>query len=285
MRNHAHLVSFAAVCLLAVGGALGGVVSTGKQSTETSPALVSTPAETSVTVSSQSVATPAAEPAVEPAGKTNVEPNAGLVADSVCPPTIVVRIAQPVSLRSQPGGGGKRIGAIPAQSKYLGGDMWVPIREVSADGSSLLVDAPWAVPTRRGWIEDLGFERRSTKYRVRVSVLRRQLELQRDCKTVVNAPVGVGGASTPTPTGSSFVTDLTLVPSSQPQFGSFAFGLSATQPNLPSGWTGGDQMALHGTNQPASIGRAASTGCIRLSERTLATLQRYVALGTPVEIR
>jgi lipoprotein-anchoring transpeptidase ErfK/SrfK len=67
-------------------------------------------------------------------------------------------------------------------------------------------------------------------------------------------------------------------------YGSFAFGISGIQPNLPAGWTGGNQLAIHGTNQPATIGRSASAGCIRVSETTLARLLPLLAYGTPIVI-
>jgi lipoprotein-anchoring transpeptidase ErfK/SrfK len=66
--------------------------------------------------------------------------------------------------------------------------------------------------------------------------------------------------------------------------GTFAFGISGIQPNLPPGWGGGDQLAIHGTNDASSIGRSASAGCLRVSEATLARLRRVLRLGTPVVI-
>jgi hypothetical protein len=46
----------------------------------------------------------------------------------------------------------------------------------------------------------------------------------------------------------------------------------------------GDGYALHGTNQPASIGRAVSHGCVRLRNEDIARLYGMVAVGTPVFI-
>ena len=64
--------------------------------------------------------------------------------------------------------------------------------------------------------------------------------------------------------------------------GSFAFGISGIQPWLPAGWSGGNQLAIHGTNNPSSIGRSASAGCVRVSETTLARLLPLLRYGTPV---
>ena len=41
----------------------------------------------------------------------------------------------------------------------------------------------------------------------------------------------------------------------------------------PPGWSGGDQLAIHGTNAPSSIGTAASAGCLRVSAAALGTLR------------
>ncbi len=46
----------------------------------------------------------------------------------------------------------------------------------------------------------------------------------------------------------------------------------------------GDGYALHGTNNPASIGQAVSHGCIRLRNEDIETLYNTVPVGTPVYI-
>ena len=46
----------------------------------------------------------------------------------------------------------------------------------------------------------------------------------------------------------------------------------------------GDGYALHGTNEPESVGKAASHGCVRLRNEDIETLYRMVPVGTPVYI-
>lgn len=46
----------------------------------------------------------------------------------------------------------------------------------------------------------------------------------------------------------------------------------------------GDGYGLHGTDEPASIGRAASHGCVRLRNEDIETLYRIVPVGTVVYI-
>jgi lipoprotein-anchoring transpeptidase ErfK/SrfK len=43
-------------------------------------------------------------------------------------------------------------------------------------------------------------------------------------------------------------------------------------------------IGLHGTNEPDSIGRDVSHGCIRLRNRDITALAEKLPLGTPVRI-
>jgi hypothetical protein len=46
----------------------------------------------------------------------------------------------------------------------------------------------------------------------------------------------------------------------------------------------GNGYAMHGTNQPETVGRAVSHGCVRLRNEDIATLYAMVEVGTPVYI-
>jgi len=92
-----------------------------------------------------------------------------------------------------------------------------------------------------------------------------------------------GSSASPTPPGAYVVTD--RVPfAAGSSLGSFAFGISGIQPHLPAGWSGGNQLAIHGTNDPSSIGTSASAGCVRVSEWALDRFKPLLQLGTPVII-
>jgi len=46
----------------------------------------------------------------------------------------------------------------------------------------------------------------------------------------------------------------------------------------------GNGYAMHGTNQPETVGRAVSHGCVRLRNEDIAKLYAMVPVGTPVYI-
>lgn len=85
-------------------------------------------------------------------------------------------------------------------------------------------------------------------------------------------PVATGRGKTPTPVGDWKVNDKGV------NWGG-GFGTRWLGINVPWGIFG-----IHGTNEPWSIGRAASHGCIRMRNRDVEELYRLVPIGTPVKI-
>jgi lipoprotein-anchoring transpeptidase ErfK/SrfK len=195
---------------------------------------------------------------------------------------LIVRVTRPEVLTSAPGAG-RVVGQIDSQTRFLANPMVAWVRSVSPDGRYGRVSVPWSGTDRSGWMSLAGLPRDSTSVMIRASLSARRLIMYRDGQEVMNVPIGIGGPQSPSPLGHFWVTDPTPTPAGS-EYGSFAFGISATQPNTPPGWTGANQMAIHGTNEPWTIGAAASAGCLHVSEQTLARLRAVVKPGTPVDI-
>jgi lipoprotein-anchoring transpeptidase ErfK/SrfK len=119
--------------------------------------------------------------------------------------------------------------------------------------------------------------------RVVVDISRRRLTLFEDGDPVLIAPVAVGAPSTPTPLGHFFVEERIRVTDAGGPYGAAAIALSAFSEKLTY-WPEGGPVAIHGTNEPTSIGKAESHGCVRLGARDLRRLFERVELGTPVDI-
>jgi len=101
---------------------------------------------------------------------------------------------------------------------------------------------------------------------------------------VLSTTVAVGAAATPTPTGRYYVNQRLVPEDTSGPFGPGAIGISAFSEVL-TGWAQGGPIAIHGTNEPWSIGHAASNGCIRVQNPVLERLFRSTPAGTPVLIR
>lgn len=199
-------------------------------------------------------------------------------------PNRLVDVPRGIVVRSTPGGA--RSGALRSQSLYLRTPMRAWIQDVTADGRWGKITVPWSKPVNRtGWILLEGLATTSREILVVSDLSDRRVRVYRGCREILSLPSAIGAAASPSPTGRFWVTDRVAVPPTQPYFGSFAFGLSTIQPNPPSWWRGGNQMAIHGTNSPRSIGTAASAGCLRVSETSLARLKPLLEVGTPVVIQ
>jgi hypothetical protein len=106
--------------------------------------------------------------------------------------------------------------------------------------------------------------------------------LFREGHVVFKAPVGVGKASTVTPSGHFYVVEK-LRTLGDPVFGPYALGTSAYAPTL-SEWPGGGVVGIHGTNEPALIPGRPSHGCVRMRNGDITRLWHVIPVGTPIEI-
>jgi len=179
--------------------------------------------------------------------------------------------------------GGPSIGWLDGATQ-LGYPSWVWALNTARGGRWARVLLPWRPNGRSGWVALAGRRVERTTWSVDVDLSRRRLLLLNRGTPVTQFEAGIGASASPTPTGRFFVTDLVVTGDPDGPFGWFALGLSGHQPNLPAGWGGGDQLAIHGTNQPSTIGAAASAGCVHVSARALSVLRAHLQLGSPVLI-
>jgi lipoprotein-anchoring transpeptidase ErfK/SrfK len=166
----------------------------------------------------------------------------------------------------------------------LGTPTWLWAVAFSPNDGWAQIVLPWRPNGRTGWVRTRGHRVVHTRTWVQADLSRRRVMLMHGSRVVRSFPAAIGAPDSPTPIGRFSVTDPISTGDPSGPFGWYAFGLSGHQPNLPPGWTGGDQLAIHGTNDPASIGTRASAGCLRVSAAALWVLKRALRPGTPVVI-
>jgi hypothetical protein len=113
-----------------------------------------------------------------------------------------------------------------------------------------------------------------------VDLSARRLRVWRDGAVQLRVGVAIGAPSSPTPIGYFAVTD-ELTGLNPAAYGCCILALSGHQTRLPTGWPGGDRLAIHGGG---GIGSAVSSGCLHAAEPVLRRLMRGVPLGTQVLI-
>jgi hypothetical protein len=198
-------------------------------------------------------------------------------------PQLLVRVpAGGIVAHLAPSRSSRAVGSVVPSSKYYGFPLTIWIEATDATGSWGKVQLPYSWPRTDGWIPLRGLSRSRTDVIVSVDLSEHAVRVFRSGKLRYRVRGATGAASSPTPVGDYVVTD--RVPFAGGALGTFAFGISGIQPRLPAGWSGGNQLAIHGTNEPWSIGRSVSAGCVRVSEWSLDRLRPLLRLGTPVII-
>lgn len=135
-----------------------------------------------------------------------------------------------------------------------------------------------------GYVRAAAVDTGRVRSRVLVDLSARRLTLFRNGQPAFRTTVAVGSSATPTPTGRYYVNQRLIPADASGPYGPAAIGISAYS-NVLTGWVQGGPVAIHGTNEPWSIGRAVSNGCIRVRNDVLRRLFRVTPAGTPVVIR
>ena len=138
-------------------------------------------------------------------------------------------------------------------------------------GRWLAVTTPQLPNGKLGWVDARSgaFRYSRAPVEVEIDLSRRQLLLRRAGEVIRKVPVSVGRPGSSTPTGRFAITDKLPGARYSSAYGCCILALSGTQPNLPAGWTGGNRLAIHGTDAPSLVGQAVSAGCPRARDHDM----------------
>jgi L,D-transpeptidase ErfK/SrfK len=108
-------------------------------------------------------------------------------------------------------------------------------------------------------------------YNIQISIGKRKLSLFNNGKLVKIYPIAVGKMLSGTPTGEFVIVNRQMNPGGP--YGVMWLSLSK------------QGYGIHGTNDPSSIGKAVSKGCVRMYNRDVLQLAELVPNGTRVIIQ
>ncbi len=138
--------------------------------------------------------------------------------------------------------------------------------------------------TATGWVRRSQVTLAAEPWSIGITRATHSLTVWRAGLVTARYPVAIGKASTPTPAGLFFVTDLIETNDPGGAYGPAALGLSGHSDVLTRFGSGDGVLGIHGTDEQSSIGRSVSHGCIRMVNADSLTLERTVPDGTPVVI-
>ena len=120
-------------------------------------------------------------------------------------------------------------------------------------------------------------------YRMVIDIPRYSLTLFNGASLIKTYPIAIGKPDTPTPTGSYSIINKAVNPTWRPN----SRNPVPPGPANPLGvrWMGFYRgYGIHGNNDPSSVGKSISLGCIRMYNYDVTELYSIVNIGTPVEV-
>jgi lipoprotein-anchoring transpeptidase ErfK/SrfK len=274
------------VLLLAIVGLMAVAASQRartQRNTATPAARTAAPAQPATPAQVTAAAAPALQP-LRPADRTAIPPKPAIKPAPKPQPSFEIASVRPghtVALRSKPGG---RVVASVGATTQFGSPTKLAV--AARHGRWLGMTSTDLPNGTLGWVKagSAPLKAAQTHISIRVDLSRRTLELRDGRKVLRTATVGIGRPGSPTPTGRFSITDKLSGGTFGAFYGCCILALSGHQTNTPAGWQGGDRLAIHGTNDPGSIGVPSSAGCLHADAEDLKVLMRRVPLGTPVLI-
>jgi lipoprotein-anchoring transpeptidase ErfK/SrfK len=155
----------------------------------------------------------------------------------------------------------------------------------TGDSEWLQVNLPVRPNGSTGWIRTSDVTLSEHNYRIVIELGAHRITVTRGSDVLLTEPVGLGTSDTPTPGGKFYTKELLQAPNPNTVYGPYAYGLSGFSNALTS-FAGGEAIiGIHGNNDPSTLGKSVSAGCIRMSNPGISLLARTLPLGVPVEIR
>ena len=149
-------------------------------------------------------------------------------------------------------------------------------------GDWLKVQVPVRPNETTGWIKASTVDLSTVPNHIIVEVSKRKLSAFSGSTLLMETPVGVGKSRTPTPVG-NFYVDISLK-NPGGAYGAHMLSVAGFSNVLRNFGNGIGQVAIHGTNNPGSVGQYSSNGCMRLNNSAVHQLATLAPPGTPVFI-
>ena len=169
-----------------------------------------------------------------------------------------------------------------ANPQPSGAPLVMLVREQQAGWAKVLL--PVRPNGSSGWVKTDQVKITSTEYLILIGLGAHRITAFSGNSVVLDERIGLGAGGTPTPTGLFYIKELLQPPNPAGAYGPFAYGLSAFSNVLFSFGGGPGTVGIHGTNDPSSLGRNVSAGCIRMSNAGVTRLAKMLPLGVPVQI-
>ncbi len=135
-----------------------------------------------------------------------------------------------------------------------------------------------------GWVRKADVDIATYDAKLELDLSTRVLKATLDGEVIMTTPATIGLDANPTPPGKYYIFEVIPQSWTGGAFGPFIMATSAYSEKLNLFEGGLPIVALHGTNEPATIGEKASNGCIRIANDLITILAERMPPGVPLII-
>ena len=152
------------------------------------------------------------------------------------------------------------------------------------EGDWIHVNLPVRPNGSTGWVKATDVTLSQHDYKIIVELNAHKITVLKGANTVLSEKVGVGRSNAPTPGGKFYIKELLQPPNPNTVYGPYAYGLSGFQEVFETFNGNEPVLGIHGNDDPSTLGKDVSAGCIRMSNEGITKLAKMLPLGVPVEI-
>jgi lipoprotein-anchoring transpeptidase ErfK/SrfK len=192
--------------------------------------------------------------------------------------------ADVLQVRSTPQEGAPAVETLAPSQQISGEIICLVVQELGSDW--LEVYLPTAPAGHTGWIErdDVALTRH--RFRIEVSRSEHTLTIFAGDLVALTTKAAIGTEDAPEAGARLYLKDLVESPDPAGPYGRFAYGLSGSANDLAKFRAASGVVAIHGTNDPSTLGRDVPSGSIAVDADILVRMVDSIGLplGTPVDI-
>ncbi len=202
------------------------------------------------------------------------------------PPGAVYLVAaadEALGVKASPQGSAPTVKTLAPDEQISGNVVCLVSQELGDDW--LEVYLPTAPGGQTGWVKRADVALSRHRFRAEVSRSKHRLVVYAGEIEALSAPAAIG-ADAPQAGEQLFITDLVRPPDPAGPYGSYAYGLAGSSNDEARFRAGSGVVAIHGTNDPAALGKDVPTGSIAVGADILNRLVTTIGLplGTPVDV-
>ena len=201
---------------------------------------------------------------------------------AVRPAVVATVIGDGIAALAEPGSGPETHWfANPTQ---FGGARTFLVLDDTSSADHVKVSLPVMPNGQEGWLPRSAVELSTVSHRAEVDLSEATVTVWDGDEVIATTRAVTGRRSAPTPLGRFYVRDIIAQPDPDGDYGPWILALSGFSEVLETFDGGLPALALHGTDEPAEIGHALSSGCVRVPNDVITLLAETVPLGTPVTV-